>query len=191
MTDQAMESNCEHAYATHVRGGEPVSVRVCTLCGQPDWPDLREQVNRLCDAAAMARQHEVALAFRGDYVPSAKERQRALDDFARDYPGVDPNLPAISARDVEIVADALRDQYGSSLRWPLSELAEGVVRQLADAGRLGRGPTRLESWEPSPDDIDAFQPRNGMMRLWRAEEIAGCALTALRRAGRLLDRETA
>lgn len=52
MSDQVAVSDCEHFYATRVRGGEPVSVRACTLCGQPDWPDLREQVERLCEAAA-------------------------------------------------------------------------------------------------------------------------------------------
>jgi hypothetical protein len=47
---------CDHAFVSIVRGGEPVSVRVCVLCRQPDWADLRQQI----DALLAARQHEVA-----------------------------------------------------------------------------------------------------------------------------------
>lgn len=59
MSDQVMASDCEHAYVTRVRGGEPVSVRACSLCGQPDWPDLREQVERLVEEARPAARRTV------------------------------------------------------------------------------------------------------------------------------------
>jgi hypothetical protein len=38
--------DCDHHYAAHIRGGEPLSVRICTLCGEIDWDDLRAQVQR-------------------------------------------------------------------------------------------------------------------------------------------------
>ena len=47
-------TDCEHAWETRLRGGEPLSVRVCRSCGRPDWEDLREQVTALC-ATKLAR----------------------------------------------------------------------------------------------------------------------------------------
>lgn len=38
---------CEHAYGVHLLGGHPLSVRLCTLCRQPDWDDLYEQAEAL------------------------------------------------------------------------------------------------------------------------------------------------
>jgi hypothetical protein len=35
--------DCVHAWKTWIRGGEPLDVRVCVLCGRPDWADLRRQ----------------------------------------------------------------------------------------------------------------------------------------------------
>jgi hypothetical protein len=47
MGNQAMEPNCDHFYKSRVRGGEPLSVRACSLCGQPDWADLRGQLEKI------------------------------------------------------------------------------------------------------------------------------------------------
>lgn len=94
MSDQAMEPNCEHFYATHVRGGEPVSVRACTLSGQPDWPDLKEQVDRLVEAA-LAAPRAPAL-----FVQTAIA---ALDAMAEDE-----REPARYRRDFQAAAEAFR-----------------------------------------------------------------------------------
>lgn len=40
-------ADCEHFFQTHIRGGEPLSVRICTFCRLPDWADLREQLDVL------------------------------------------------------------------------------------------------------------------------------------------------
>ncbi|WP_448334025.1 hypothetical protein [Streptomyces sp. DSM 41534] len=34
---------CDHHYETRTRGGEPIAIRVCTLCHRPDWDDLAIQ----------------------------------------------------------------------------------------------------------------------------------------------------
>ena len=39
--------SCDHHYATHIRGGEPLEVRICTLCRTPDWTDLARQTDEL------------------------------------------------------------------------------------------------------------------------------------------------
>jgi hypothetical protein len=41
---KSAEPMCDHHHAVHMRGGEPVSVRICTLCTAIDWADLRTQV---------------------------------------------------------------------------------------------------------------------------------------------------
>ena len=38
---------CDHAYEVRMLGGHPLSVRLCTLCGTPDWRDLYEQAEAL------------------------------------------------------------------------------------------------------------------------------------------------
>ncbi|THA22756.1 hypothetical protein E6R18_32945 [Streptomyces sp. A1277] len=38
---------CDHAYEVRMLGGHPLSVRICTLCGTPDWTDLYEQAETL------------------------------------------------------------------------------------------------------------------------------------------------
>lgn len=48
MTDQAApspQSLCDHpVYVHHMRGGEPLTIPLCQLCGAVGWDDLREQV---------------------------------------------------------------------------------------------------------------------------------------------------
>lgn len=101
----------------------------------------------------------------------------------------------IPKEDLAIVRNALRDQYGRSLERiaSLTEFAASVVHDVMAASRLGDDAPCAEDWEPSSDDIDAFNPQgvSGIMRLWRAEEIGYYALIALGRAGRLLPREEA
>lgn len=36
---------CYHHWIGHLRGGEPLSVRICSQCGDPDWDDLRRQLD--------------------------------------------------------------------------------------------------------------------------------------------------
>jgi len=38
-----LQNDCEHHYASEIRGGHPMHVRICTLCQEPDWADLDEQ----------------------------------------------------------------------------------------------------------------------------------------------------
>lgn len=37
--------DCDHHWIGHLRGGEPLSVRICSFCGDPDWDDLRSQLD--------------------------------------------------------------------------------------------------------------------------------------------------
>lgn len=94
--------------------------------------------------------------------------------------------------DVAVVVKGLRGRYGSNLRWPLTELAAHLLGHLAEEGRIGDGPEHGDDWEPDIRDIEEFggglANSVGVMRLWRAEEIGYYALTALGRAGRLMDR---
>jgi hypothetical protein len=50
-------ADCEHHFEVRIRGGEPLSVRVCTFCRTPDWADLREQLDILYggNTAALTR----------------------------------------------------------------------------------------------------------------------------------------
>lgn len=41
----AAAPDCDHHWIGHLRGGEPLSVRICSLCGEPDWDDLRRQLD--------------------------------------------------------------------------------------------------------------------------------------------------
>lgn len=99
---------------------------------------------------------------------------------------------SVDKTDVTTVLTALRAQYGRSLSHiaPLSQLAAGVVHELAD--RLGPGEPCDDKWQPaSADSYDYGGPLanyHGIMRLWRAEEIGHYALIGLARAGRLLPR---
>jgi len=45
MTEQTEALNCDHHYVTHVRS--PLHVRICSLCGAPDWGDLAATQARL------------------------------------------------------------------------------------------------------------------------------------------------
>lgn len=38
---------CDHHWIGHLKGGEPLGVRICQFCGDPDWDDLRHQVVEL------------------------------------------------------------------------------------------------------------------------------------------------
>lgn len=40
---QAAVTTCDHHFECRILGGHPITVRVCTLCGKPDWADLNEQ----------------------------------------------------------------------------------------------------------------------------------------------------
>jgi hypothetical protein len=65
-------SNCtsceQHAWATHLRGGEPFTVRICSLCGNIDWDDLRRQTaDREYTLADLAYQAWVVIANAGTY----------------------------------------------------------------------------------------------------------------------------
>lgn len=98
----------------------------------------------------------------------------------------------IPKADVTIVVKALRDQYGRRLQRiaSLRDFASQVIHEVAEAGRLGDGEPHADDWEPSSHDVWDFggplANYNGIMRLWRAEEIGYYALIALGRAGRLL-----
>jgi len=39
----AVSAVCDHHYETRLRGGDPLTVRICTLCRTPDWDDLADQ----------------------------------------------------------------------------------------------------------------------------------------------------
>jgi hypothetical protein len=97
--DQVAQNDCEHHYSTHMRGGEPLSVRICTLCGEVDWADLREQVERIRDAAMLIGQHRTVLAFLGDRPlrPPPEEEARVRRELARE--GLEPGVPAVPAND--------------------------------------------------------------------------------------------
>lgn len=94
--------------------------------------------------------------------------------------------------DVEIVAEFLKEQYGRSISHIGShkEIAEGFVQAVEEAGRLGDAEPVGDDWTPSDDDVDDFAGAGvgGMVRLWRASEIAYYALIGLARTGRLLPR---
>ena len=38
---------CDHSYETRMKGGEPIAVRMCTLCHTPDWADLAAQASNV------------------------------------------------------------------------------------------------------------------------------------------------
>lgn len=44
MVDRAVAAECDHpVWVTHMRGGEPMHVQTCQLCGLINWDDLKEQ----------------------------------------------------------------------------------------------------------------------------------------------------
>lgn len=54
LTGQAARSECAEgcAWASHMRGGEPLYVQICMLCERINWVDLAEQVARVRAAVA-------------------------------------------------------------------------------------------------------------------------------------------
>jgi hypothetical protein len=45
---QPTKAECGHVYTTFLAGGRaPVDVRICLLCGQPDWDDLAWQAEQI------------------------------------------------------------------------------------------------------------------------------------------------
>jgi hypothetical protein len=95
-------------------------------------------------------------------------------------------------RDIKTVADFLREQYGRTIEHigTPTEIATGFIEVVEEAGQLGDAEPLAEGKEPNPLDVEEFTHAGvgGMVRLWRAEEIAYYAVTALARAGRLLPR---
>jgi hypothetical protein len=77
----AAQSVCDHFYITRIRGGQPLCVRICGLCGDPDWEDLAEQVADLL-AVPPADRHEVERRLNG-------VRSRALVEYANQHHLVD------------------------------------------------------------------------------------------------------
>lgn len=100
----------------------------------------------------------------------------------------------MAKRDVRTVAKLLWEQYGRSLSHigTSTEIAEGFVGAVEEGGRLGDAAPVDDDWTPSLDDVDDFAGAGvgGMVRLWRAQEVAHYALIGLARAGRLLPRPT-
>lgn len=92
--DRAMNTVCDHSFEIRIRGGEPISVRMCTYCHEPDWADLKEQAKRLYDDGYLDGQHRTAEAILRDRPePSAEERRRVTEELAR-Y-GIEPGVPAV------------------------------------------------------------------------------------------------
>lgn len=100
-TDLPMVSDCEeHHYMSLMRGGEPMHVRLCTLCGAIDWDDLRRQVQER-EAALVT---ELARAKRRGDV----HRDRVNDESVRAYSqGVEDMRTKVAAG---IVADEQKCQ---------------------------------------------------------------------------------
>jgi len=94
--------------------------------------------------------------------------------------------------DIRLVAQFLREHYGRTIDHigTPTTIARGVVGRANKDGRLGDGEAVDDDWEPTIDDVEEFTHAGvgGMVRLWRAQEIAHYALIALARAGRLLPR---
>lgn len=40
-------SVCDHSYETRMKCGDPIAVRLCTLCHTPDWDDLAAQASKV------------------------------------------------------------------------------------------------------------------------------------------------
>jgi hypothetical protein len=101
----------------------------------------------------------------------------------------------MTEKDVQAVASFLREQYGRTIEHigTPTEIATGFLEAVVEAGRLGDSEPASEGWEPHPQDVEDFTHAGvgGMVRLWRAEEIAHYALIGLARAGRLLPRPDA
>jgi len=64
--DAAARPECEHYWAHHCYDG--LSVRLCQLCHEPDWADVRQQQ---AEAAAAERERLAAV------IPAARFRQLA------------------------------------------------------------------------------------------------------------------
>jgi hypothetical protein len=86
-----------HYWATKIRGGDPLAVRVCETCQAIDWDDLKEQVVQrdLVTAAAneLARlRSQVAFAIRVTAVDYNEWQRgyRACANRVRDMTGVAP-----------------------------------------------------------------------------------------------------
>lgn len=62
LTGRAGRSGCAEgcAWASHMRGGEPLYVQICMLCERINWEDLAEQVDRVRAAAL----HDFAASMR-------------------------------------------------------------------------------------------------------------------------------
>lgn len=96
--NQATQNDCEHYYWAHIRGGEPLSVRVCQLCRDIDWADLREQVERIRNTAMLEGQHQTAFAIFDDRSRrmSPEDRAALLRELACE--GLEPGVPAVPER---------------------------------------------------------------------------------------------
>jgi hypothetical protein len=126
---------CEHAWVSHVRGGEPLAVQTCTLCQAVDWDDLRAQAEAIeAEARAKAcRQISTVL------------RQADVYDLASQV-FHDRDRPEGNGEFVERIIGSLADRVALL---PAAE-AESAAQALAIAEELGalrrqlRGTGRLE-----------------------------------------------
>jgi hypothetical protein len=105
---EVQQAVCEHFYVTHIRGGEPVAVRICTqVCGDVDWADLREEIRKEREAA---------------YWTGRGDAARDLLAYAQNYPeSVFP--PDSDSRDA-IGGTAMRHAYRNA-----SDIARGPAEE--------------------------------------------------------------
>lgn len=156
--------DCEHAWVTHVRGGEPLAVRICSLCQAIDWDDLRAQMGAI-DAEARATWVAWLRAQLDEDERIARELHARTCGHADVDPGAACNCDwhiARVLREVEVKRKVIELYEYAAGAWALDRdkpnpptvhlgektIAEAILREieLLYAARPGY----REQWRPAP-----------------------------------------
>jgi hypothetical protein len=82
-TEQVAQVICEpHAYEYRIRGGEPLTIPICMLCGAVGWADIREQLAAAAPYIAAKALRDIAAEDGGSLLATAWVLRRA-DDIER------------------------------------------------------------------------------------------------------------
>jgi hypothetical protein len=120
--EQSKAATCDHpVWVTHLRGGEPLTINICQLCGDINWQQLREDLEVILmngDISSISEDGEKTISFGKLQSPkkppeNAAQRLLVLKEGLRDRgwetsgeDAVDLALAALDERNADAKANA-------------------------------------------------------------------------------------
>lgn len=153
------------AWASHMRGGSPIYVKICMLCKRIDWDDIADQVARV--RAAVAEEHRELIKLLWAFYDTWMNKVDTYDPGG--MPGIGSLLGTEGAFEMESAADAVEPHEDRiralladaepSVGSPTPEVGtptggweiQGFIENYGDAGRAGWSTVRR-----SPAEVAAF-----------------------------------